>query len=121
MDRGHCLNCGRPWVKADAKRNKHGCRYDNGLGSNKTVCPHCGWCECCDEVRERTRSVSSVSGKQGGGFMNCTHPDHNDRESCEDRAVACSRDCECCNTLVRLPVEQVPTWESAWIDLGGEG
>ena len=26
----------------------------------------------------------------------CTHPDHNDRESCLDRTVGCSKDCECC-------------------------
>ena len=27
----------------------------------------------------------------------CTHPDHNDHETCEDRACACSKDCRCCN------------------------
>ncbi len=28
--------------------------------------------------------------------MTCTHPDHNDHETCEDRAVGCSKDCFCC-------------------------
>jgi len=28
--------------------------------------------------------------------MNCTHPDHNEHETCEDRAVGCSKDCICC-------------------------
>ena len=26
----------------------------------------------------------------------CTHPDHVDGQSCEDRAVGCRRDCPCC-------------------------
>jgi hypothetical protein len=30
--------------------------------------------------------------------MNCTHPDHKDGVSCEDYAVACSKDCTCCLT-----------------------
>jgi hypothetical protein len=28
--------------------------------------------------------------------MKCEHPDHNDNETCEDRAVACHQDCTCC-------------------------
>jgi hypothetical protein len=32
--------------------------------------------------------------------MICDHPDHNDQETCEDRAVGCSSDCPCC----------IPTW-----------
>lgn len=28
--------------------------------------------------------------------MNCTHPDHNENETCEDRAVGCHKDCQCC-------------------------
>ena len=28
--------------------------------------------------------------------MKCLHPDHNDNETCEDRAVACHKDCDCC-------------------------
>lgn len=28
--------------------------------------------------------------------MNCKHPDHNDKETCEDRAVGCHKDCICC-------------------------
>lgn len=28
--------------------------------------------------------------------MNCTHPDHVDGISCEDRAIGCSADCTCC-------------------------
>ncbi len=28
--------------------------------------------------------------------MKCTHPDHNDQETCEDRAVGCHRKCKCC-------------------------
>jgi len=28
--------------------------------------------------------------------MNCEHPDHVDGVSCEDRAVGCHKDCECC-------------------------
>lgn len=27
--------------------------------------------------------------------MNCTHPDHNDKETCGDRAVSCHTDCHC--------------------------
>ena len=27
----------------------------------------------------------------------CNHPDHNNSETCEDRAVSCSADCACCN------------------------
>ena len=26
----------------------------------------------------------------------CTHPDHNDSETCEDRAVGCDKNCTCC-------------------------
>ncbi len=26
----------------------------------------------------------------------CTHPDHNDQKTCEDRAVGCSSNCVCC-------------------------
>ena len=28
--------------------------------------------------------------------MKCTHPDHNDNETCENRAVGCHPDCLCC-------------------------
>lgn len=28
--------------------------------------------------------------------MKCEHPDHEDDVSCEDRAVACHKDCACC-------------------------
>lgn len=28
--------------------------------------------------------------------VNCKHPDHVDGQSCEDRAVGCNKDCECC-------------------------
>ena len=28
--------------------------------------------------------------------VKCTHPDHVDGQSCEDRAVGCHPDCECC-------------------------
>lgn len=28
--------------------------------------------------------------------MNCTHPDHNEQETCADRAVSCHADCHCC-------------------------
>ena len=34
--------------------------------------------------------------------MKCEHPDHQDGMSCEDRAVACNKDCTCC-----LPVQKV--------------
>lgn len=29
--------------------------------------------------------------------MKCTHPDHQEGTSCEDRAVSCDKDCMCCN------------------------
>lgn len=28
--------------------------------------------------------------------INCTHPDHSPDQTCEDRAVSCSKDCVCC-------------------------
>lgn len=35
----------------------------------------------------------------------CTHPDHNDKENCEDRAVGCSKHCTCCLGESATPVE----------------
>ena len=29
--------------------------------------------------------------------MNCTHPDHNDKETCANRTVPCHKSCQCCN------------------------
>lgn len=29
--------------------------------------------------------------------IECTHPDHNHNETCEDRAVSCHKDCICCD------------------------
>lgn len=41
--------------------------------------------------------------------MKCEHPDHVDGQSCEDRAVGCSKDCECCcPPAKRLPTEPPP-------------
>jgi len=31
--------------------------------------------------------------------MKCEHPDHNDHETCEDRAVSCHKDCVCCQGI----------------------
>lgn len=28
--------------------------------------------------------------------VSCDHPDHNDTETCEDRAIGCSSYCKCC-------------------------
>ena len=32
----------------------------------------------------------------------CTHPDHQEGQSCEDHAVSCHKDCECCNTTLSI-------------------
>jgi hypothetical protein len=36
----------------------------------------------------------------------CTHPDHNEHETCEDRAVGCHKDCECCIPKVQ-PLDDI--------------
>ena len=43
------------------------------------------------------------------GFYLCDHPDHNDHETCEDRAVGCSKHCACCmgELAIPLPVESL--------------
>jgi hypothetical protein len=36
-------------------------------------------------------------GEDGGElYFKCTHPDHNEHESCYDRSVGCSDYCRCC-------------------------
>jgi hypothetical protein len=37
--------------------------------------------------------------------MKCEHPDHNENETCEDRAVACHKHCTCC--LPPLAIDHV--------------
>lgn len=34
--------------------------------------------------------------------MKCTHPDHNDKESCKERAVGCHKDCKCCMEKIHM-------------------
>ena len=29
-------------------------------------------------------------------FPNCKHPDHNNKETCEDRTIGCAANCICC-------------------------
>ena len=45
----------------------------------------------------------------------CTHPDHNDNETCKDRAVACNANCRCC--LVPENRSYVPADTQKLIDI----
>lgn len=46
-----------------------------------------------------------------GAFSRCEHPDHNDSESCLDRAVGCSKHCFCCMGEMAIPAPnaEMPT------------
>ena len=37
----------------------------------------------------------------------CTHPDHNDKETCQERAVSCNINCPCCVELKDYKIGQV--------------
>ena len=38
-------------------------------------------------------------------YTPCTHPDHNDHETCGDRAVGCSKHCICCMEELAIPLD----------------
>jgi len=38
-------------------------------------------------------------------YVKCTHPNHNDEEDCQDRAVGCSPHCICCMAGLAVPKE----------------
>lgn len=51
-ENGTCQNCGWVCLPSQLKKNNHGCKSDSGnLGGNYTLCPQCGWCGTCDEVK----------------------------------------------------------------------
>jgi hypothetical protein len=39
-------------------------------------------------------------------YSNCCHPDHNENESCADRAVGCSKHCLCCMEELAIPLKE---------------
>jgi hypothetical protein len=63
--------------------------------------------------------------------VKCEHPDHNEKETCEDRAVSCHKDCACCapyeNRLQKCEHKHVtqtsghgtePAWVAVCLDCG---
>ena len=39
-------------------------------------------------------------------YTQCCHPDHNENESCIDRAVGCSKHCLCCMEELAIPLKE---------------
>lgn len=39
-------------------------------------------------------------------YSKCCHPDHNENESCADRAVGCSKHCLCCMEELAIPLKK---------------
>ena len=46
----------------------------------------------------------------------CTHPDHNDQETCGDRAVGCSKHCVCCMGQIAVSGPSSPLTEDDFVD-----
>lgn len=48
---GQCQKCSEPIFDRSLKPNAHGCVDGEGNTCKKTLCPKCGWCTICDEVK----------------------------------------------------------------------
>lgn len=51
--------------------------------------------------------------------MKCSHPDHNEQENCEDRAIGCSKHCVCCmgESAIPTPVAVEDKWNEAAFEM----